>query len=178
MSRHPDDRLIVALDVADEGALSQLLLRRPRNNARTLARPDGGQRGESQGKKQEATVHDDSRLGPKKMPAPESYRSIVSCPTRHRVDSGHAFVGGGDLFQGLRRMLPRIRIQTDHLAARIALEDRQHHARADLHGFADEFFFTEPVRRCKIDIDVGAETPLVENRINLLSKLAGGLQRE
>src|SRR5438128_12595253 len=71
-----------------------------------------------------------------------------------------------------------IGIGRDHLAARVALDNRNHDLGSDAQLAADESVLRKAVRHPEVEIDVRPETPLVENAPDLLAELPGGLQRE
>ena len=83
-----------------------------------------------------------------------------------------------DPSQDLRVKLSCIRIDRDHLAARVALEDGNHHLGPDPQGPADIRVLREHVGRREIHIDIRSEPSLVEDRSDFVAKLAAGLNRK
>jgi hypothetical protein len=65
----------------------------------------------------------------------------------------------------------RIRVQRDHLATRVPLENRDHDLGSDLHPTADQPVFRETVGRPEIQVHVRAVAPLVEDGSHLFAKL-------
>lgn len=69
----------------------------------------------------------------------------------------------------------RIRIERDHLAARVPFKDRDHQLRADPQFAADKLVLSEAAA-IQVHVDVGPEPPLVDGDADLVGELAGCLQ--
>ena len=66
-------------------------------------------------------------------------------------------------------------IESNHLTARVALEDRNHHLGSDPQLAADKCVLRKASRGSEIEVDICPKAPLIENRTHLLTQLPRGL---
>jgi hypothetical protein len=69
-------------------------------------------------------------------------------------------------------------LESNHLTARVALEDRNHDLGFDPQLAADICVLRKASRGSEIEVNICPKAPLVENGSDLLTELPGGLQRE
>src|SRR5215469_9304251 len=94
------------------------------------------------------------------------------------VNSSLAIMVPGYTAHDVRVLSSSSRIQCDHLAPGITLENRDGKLAADLHGRADEFVFSEAVLGREIHINVSAESALVYGDSDFIAEFAGGPNSE
>jgi hypothetical protein len=76
------------------------------------------------------------------------------------------------------RVVPaRVRVERDHLAARVPLQHRHYGPGADPQLTPDQTVLTKTTRR-EVEVDVGAEAPLVDRDADLLFDLPDGLEAD
>src|SRR5215471_18811862 len=85
------------------------------------------------------------------------------------INARRAIVSPCDVTQDLWILCCGLRIERDHLAPRVAFENRDHDLGAKAYLAADQAILRKPCRRPEIQINIRAEAPLVESKPDLLA---------